>query len=300
MTGPAPAAGSRPFLAGPAPLVAATRGSSLWDPLPPYAALAMPGLPPLTAAGPAPPAELRAANRRRAVLLAAGPSAVIFLVLGAVGFAAGGAGLAVALAVAGWVAGWAWCWFGGRPLTLWAVGAERAAPGEPARVRNLLEGLCAVGGMPEPELAIVHDAAPDALVVGRGQRHVTLVVTRGLVDLLSRVELEGVLAHEMSLVRFGDVEPATVSVAVLAPWRLLFAPVEPQRPPKSGRTEMLADLRAVSLTRYPPGLISALEKIEAAPPRTAGSGRAGRVCSGLWFRAGGSPMTDRIEALSEL
>jgi heat shock protein HtpX len=148
---------------------------------------------------------------------------------------------------------------------------------------------------------VVEDDAPDVLVVGRGPRHVTLVVTRGLVDQLSRVELEGVLAHEISIVRFGDVEPATVAVAALAPWRILVgSPPTPRPKIAPARSDMLADLRAVSLTRYPPGLISAFEKIGDAPARRAGR-RAERACEGLWLRAGGEgAMAEQIEALREL
>jgi heat shock protein HtpX len=187
-----------------------------------------------------------------------------------------------------------------------ALAASRAKPAdgpEYRRYHNLVEGLCIAAGLPKPRLYVVEDPAPNAFATGRNPKHAALAVTTGLLEKMNRVELEGVLAHELSHVKNYDILVTTVAVTavgaialmadlgmrflwfggragrrdnndsgpfglvlvILAFALLLLAPFAAQlmQFAMSRRRELLADASGVQLTRYPPGLISALEKLQA-------------------------------------
>lgn len=170
-------------------------------------------------------------------------------------------------------------------VVLWAVGASglwRAAPGRAlrflearpvgqddrpsARLHNLVESLCAAGGLPKPALLVVDDPAPNALAVGLSPARSSLVVTSGLLSDLSRVELEGVIAHQLCHIRRGDAVLAAVSAVSVGP----LCAVAPRLGKRAvqwllGGREAAVDLAAIGLTRFPPGLTSALEKMRDHP-----------------------------------
>src|SRR5579875_3670246 len=216
------------------------------------------------------------ANRRRAVSLVAVSSVPLGLVVGLlvwfyVGWAEGlgafvAASIVLALAM----------WWAAEPLARRATGGQPADPAvrSHARLLNLVEGLCATVGV-------------------RRRRTATLVATQGLLDELDRVELEGVVAQLLTRVRANDMVPATVTVATLGIGATLLSPPEPV-------TAM--DRAAMSFTRYPPGLIRALEKMEAKGTTVKGVSRA---AAHLWFadpgtRPSQTSLADRIAALREL
>ena len=173
---------------------------------------------------------------------------------------------------------------------------------EQPRYHNLVEGLCIAAGLPKPRLYVIEDPAPNAFATGRNPAHAAVAVTTGLLEKMDRIELEGVLAHELSHIRNYDVLVSTIAVtlvgviallsdfslrflwwggprhrddsrgggggpaavlALLGMVLLLVAPVTAQlmQFAVSRRRESLADFTGVGLTRYPPGLISALEKL---------------------------------------
>lgn len=143
------------------------------------------------------------------------------------------------------------------------VGARPVTAADEPRLANLVEGLCVARGFAEPDLLVLDEDAPNALVVGRSPRHSALVVTSGLLDQLNRIELEGVIAHELSRIATHDTlleVPAAVVVGIplgVAPElrrRMLRKVIGHQR-------DVRADLEGVSLTRYPPGLVAALSRI---------------------------------------
>ena len=176
-----------------------------------------------------------------------------------------------------------------------AVPADRQ---EYARLYNLIEGLCIASGLPQPALYIVTDPAPNAFATGRDPKHASIAVTSGLLDKMNRIELEGVLAHELSHVKNYDILVSSIAVClvgvvaalsdfgvrmfifggsrrnddnnggnlvtlalamvviVLAPLMAMLMQLAVSR-----KREALADVSAVEMTRYPPGLISALEKL---------------------------------------
>ncbi len=214
-----------------------------------------------------------------------------------------------------------------------ALTAARASPADPAtypRYHNLVEGLCEAAGLPMPRLYVVDSDAANAFSVGPNPSRAAIVVTRGLLTTLNRVELEGVLAHELSHVRSSAVRLRTAAVVLgglpgLAwerRWRgggalyglaaVLLSPLAPLLALAApGRLEFEADEAGAYLTRYPPGLASALAKLQtSAGPLEAGSvglrhlwvappGPNGDAPS--WERfAAVPPLDQRIAALRDL
>ena len=243
------------------------------------------------------------ANKRRSALLIAGFVVLVVLVGWAfnllLGF--GVAGLVVALLVAG--ASAAAAYWKSDAVALAMSHARPADPVEYARLHNLVEGLCIAAGLPKPRIYVIEDAAPNAFATGRDPRHAAVAVTTGLLEKMNRIELEGVLAHELSHVKNYDILVSTLAVTMvgivvlLAEWGLRFmwwggprhrddrnqgggglgivlvvfsflllalAPVAAKlmQFAVSRRRESLADVSGVALTRYPPGLIAALEKLK--------------------------------------
>ena len=178
-----------------------------------------------------------------------------------------------------------------------ALGGAQARPAAKAQFRryhNLVEGLCIAAGLPKPNLAVVDDPALNAFTTGRNPKHATLVVTTGLLRDLNRLELEGVLAHELCHVKRHDPLVATVAVVAVPPVALVAAPLAARLTAATLRPdrEFVADAAGVQLTRYPPGLTSALRKLEAAP---AAVRHAPRASAPLWID---SPLARAADASS--
>jgi heat shock protein HtpX len=262
--------------------------------------------------------EQIAANKRRTALLMLG--AVVFL--GLVGYAigqltgGGPAGLVLALAVA--IAMSLGSYYAGDRIVLASVRAREVTPGEEPRLHNVVEGLAIAAGIPKPRVYVVPERAPNAFATGRDPEHASIAVTRGLLETMNRVELEGVIAHEMAHILDRDILVGTVvatlvGAAVLlseffmrAWWwgglgrrrgdergggpvelvlfalgllMLILAPIVGQiiKLAVSRNREFLADAQGALLTRYPPGLASALRKIAQSsgiPMRSANNATA--------------------------
>jgi heat shock protein HtpX len=244
---------------------------------------------------PADPLRARTtANRRRGLALVVAPAAILGFAVGlllwwATSWPFGVTGFALGTVALGLV-----MWWAAEPLSRRALGGQPADPVTHARLLNLVDGLCATIGAHYPDVRVRPGASLNAAVCGRRRRRATLVVTQGLVDQLNRMELEGVVAQQLTRIRCHDMLPATVTVATLGIGASVFSPPEPI-------TAM--DRAAVSFTRYPPGLVGALEKMDAKGTEVPGASRA---TTHLWFAAaaaGVEPLTslkDRIEALREL
>jgi len=188
------------------------------------------------------------------------------------------------------------------------------AAAEAARLVDVAEGLFAVFGLRTAEIRVLDDPAPNAISVGRSPDRGVVIVTSGLVLLLDRIELEAVLAHELAHLKRGDTVSGAIAVLAFAPvgrYVPVFATVA-DRIAATDR-EPLADLAAVALTRYPPGLISALEKISTAPTRRPACLPRSVVESTarLWLapfddrsdepeRPGALDLSERIDVLREL
>lgn len=257
-------------------------------------------------------------NKRRTVLLILGA----LIVLGAVGFfisylffEGGIAGLIIALAIAGFMSLMSYRY--GDRLVLASTRAREVTAEEEPRLHNIVEGLSIAAGIPKPRVYVVPEAAPNAYATGRDPEHSSIAVTQGLLDQMNRVELEGVIAHELAHVVDRDILVGTVVATLVGavvlisefmlrwfwwggfggrrsrdrgggPAALVFfalgiillilAPIFAQiiKFAVSRRREFLADAQGAMLTRYPPGLASALRKIagNTVPMRSANNATA--------------------------
>jgi heat shock protein HtpX len=248
--------------------------------------------------------EQVAANKRKAAILIAGFVVPLFLV-GAVivllsGVVAVGLVVVALLAIGVAVA----LYNTSEKAALAVLHAQPADEQKYARLSNLVEGLCIASGMPAPGLYVIEDDAPNALSTGRDPKHAAIVVTTGLLYKMNRLELEGVLAHELSHIRNYDILPTTIAVTLARV--LIFPPViafvtkfaaGPER-------EYDADASGAQLTRYPPGLISALEKLKGD---TTPMQSASKATAHLWIEEPldslfdtHPPLDDRIRALQAM
>jgi len=180
------------------------------------------------------------------------------------------------------------------------LGISQARPVDPKEnpyLHNVIEGLAIGSGVPAPKAYIIDDTAPNAFATGRNPQNSAIVVTTGLLQKMDRLELEGVIAHEMSHIKNFDIRYATLvvvlvgTVALLSDWMgrsffygrgrrnrrgggnaifvllalilVILAPVIAKliQLAISRQREYLADSSGALLTRYPEGLASALEKI---------------------------------------
>ena len=176
------------------------------------------------------------------------------------------------------------------------AGATQADPNQYKELHQIVENLSITAGLPKPRVFIINDQAPNAFATGRNKEHAAIAVTTGILAILNKTELEGVIAHELSHVGNKDILVSTIAVvlagfisiiadmflrshmfgghrdndnkggnilmivgiilAILAP---IFATLIQLA--ISRKREFLADASGALLTRYPEGLASALEKI---------------------------------------
>jgi len=186
-----------------------------------------------------------------------------------------------------------------------AARAREADPTEYKQLHDIIEELCIGVGLPKPRVYIVDDPAPNAFATGRNPKHSAVAVTSGLLQIMNRTELEGVLAHELSHVHNYDILISTIAVTLVGFLALLsdfglrlllfgglggrdndgdsgeagliilvfslvfliLAPIAAKlmQFAVSRRREALADVSGVYITRNPQGLISALEKLKENP-----------------------------------
>lgn len=273
--------------------------------------------------------ELIRSNKRRSAALVF----VFVLVAIALGLVAGYFagfgpwGMVVALVLAGAMAFFSY-WNADKV----ALAVSRAQPADPQQYRrlyNLVEGLCIASGLPQPRVYIVVDPAPNAFATGRNPNHAAIAVTTGLLEKLNRVELEGVVAHELSHIKNYDILVSTLAVTLVGTvalvtdiairtmwWNggrarregdqdggnplfaivgfalLILAPIiaRAMQATVSRKRETLADVSACQLTRYPPGLISALEKLR---DDTTVTHSASTATAHLWIEQPMSGVGDR-------
>ena len=231
-------------------------------------------------------------NERRvlAVVLAVAGAALVLVLLALLL----GGPIAAAVVVVLGAAAVAWVVLAGEPLALRLAKAVPADEVAHAGLHNLTEGLCVTSGLPKPALFVVDDPGANAFAVGRTPQRAAVVVTSGLLEAVARIELEGLVAQELAHIRNGDTAVATIAVAVPFASGLLDA-----------HREQLADLAAVELTRYPPGLAAALQKVR--DHGTAVQARSFALAH-LWLAppdgsagpAGAPALDERIAALHEL
>lgn len=183
-------------------------------------------------------------------------------------------------------------------IVLSMSGAKEAVHDEYTDLYHVVENLSITAGLPMPKIYIINDASPNAFATGRDKDHAVVAVTTGLLQILNRTELEGVIAHELSHIGNRDILLSTV-VVVLVGFISLLANMFMRGGMRRGsdrnengngiimiigiifiilspiiakliqlaisrKREFLADASGALLTRYPDGLASALQKISDA------------------------------------
>ncbi len=184
-------------------------------------------------------------------------------------------------------------WFSDK-IVLSMTGAHPITKAEYPELWNIVENLSIAAGLPMPKVYVVNDTAPNAFATGRDPEHAVVAATTGLLQILDRNELEGVMAHELSHIGNRDMLVMTVAVVlagflamladflmrsmmyggsgdrqkspiflILAIIGIILVPIAAQliQLAISRKREYLADASGALLTRYPEGLASALEKI---------------------------------------
>ncbi len=224
-------------------------------------------------------------------------AAVPALVLGVIGLLLGGPIVGIAVLVVVAVALAAWARFGGDRRVLASIGGRDADPVRDARLFNLAEGLSISAGVRQPRLMVIESPGLNALAAGSRPGRSVVGVTSGMLSELDRIELEAVLAEELIQIRRHETLPATVLVATLGIGRAIALPED---------RDAQVDLAAVALTRYPPALAAALEKVDTKGAVVTGQGA---TTAHLWLadpsathspRRGRLTLRERIEALREL
>ena len=227
-------------------------------------------------------------NRRWAVLACTIPALVIGGIVGFIvvllGLALVGAGVfvVVTLVIAGWI------WRTAPRMVVRAVGASPSNEEERPRLHNVVDGLCATMGLPRPVVLVVDSPVLNALAIGRDPQRASLIVTSGLDESLSLVELEGVVAQELVHIKRQDTVRSGIAVAVVAPLALVSSSGAAMVHALVGHgREFSADQRAVGVVRYPTGLGSALRTMAdstgSSMPWPPGGGRISSLTRWLWI-----------------
>jgi heat shock protein HtpX len=154
--------------------------------------------------------EQIASNRRRTILLVLAALVFLGLIGYAIGvvFGTGPAGLVIALAVAVFLSIGSYLY--GDRVVLASTRAREVTPEGQPRLHNIVEGLAIAAGVPKPRVYVVPEQAPNAFATGRNPEHSSIAVTEGLLATMNRVELEGVIGHEMSHILDRDILVGTV------------------------------------------------------------------------------------------
>ncbi len=182
-------------------------------------------------------------------------------------------------------------------IALSLAGAKEIQEDDNPRLFRTVENLCIGAGLPRPKIFLISDPAPNAFATGRDPKHASIAVTTGLLEKLDKLELEGVIAHELSHIQNYDIRFMTLVVVLVgavmiisdilmrsAYWGggrrrserggggilllvgILLAILSPLiaqliKLAISRSREYLADASGVLVTRYPEGVAGALEKI---------------------------------------
>jgi heat shock protein HtpX len=183
-----------------------------------------------------------------------------------------------------------------------ALASARAVPADEKEfleLHRIVENLAITAGLPKPRVYIIPDMSPNAFATGRNKEHAAVAVTTGLLQILDRNELEGVIAHELAHIGNRDILLQSMVVvlvgfvsllaniflrsmawggggnnddrkngsllAIVGIVLLILSPIIAQliQLAISRKREFLADASGALLTRYPEGLASALQKISS-------------------------------------
>ena len=244
---------------------------------------------------------MQAANRRKTIGLLVGMGVLMWCVVYAALTYFGGTGVGIVPIAVGIALITVWgSYYGSDKLVLTMTGAKLIQESDNPKLFDLIHEVVIASGLPMPKVAIVVDSAPNAFATGRNPEHALIAFTTGILDAMDRDQLQGVIAHEMAHVANRDTLVSAVAattagaIAILSDmltrmmWFgggrdrnregggnplvlvvslviLILAPLAAMmlKSAISRKRESLADATAVSFTRNPAGLRSALEVLAA-------------------------------------
>lgn len=243
----------------------------------------------------------QSANKRKTYLLLAGMGALVWVVVYAALTYFGKSSVGIVPIAVGIALISIWgSYYSSDAIVLRMTGAKEIQESDNPNLFNLIHEVIIASGLPMPKVAIVEDAAPNAFATGRNPEHAVIAFTTGILNVMDRDQLQGVIAHEMSHVGNRDTLVSAVAattagaIALLSDmltrimWFgggrrdsrdsnsnplalvvslvvLILAPIAAVllKTAVSRRRESLADATAVAFTRNPAGLRSALEVLAA-------------------------------------
>ncbi len=235
-------------------------------------------------------------NKRKTWVLISLYGIVIILLGWAFGYSLGDQNLGIIMAVVFSTIMTLIGFYKGDAVALASSGAKQIEKSKHPELYRLVENLAITAGLQTPKIYVINDPSPNAFAAGRDPEHASIAVTTGLLQIMTKAELEGVLAHEMSHVKNYDIRVMTLTVVLvgvimlLSDWLLrtflfgdrdrgdarigfalvivgitlaVLSPIfaELIKLAISRSREYLADASGILLTRHPDGLASALEKI---------------------------------------
>ncbi len=245
---------------------------------------------------------LQLANRRKTVGLLLGMGVLVLFVVYAALTYFGKTGTAVFPIAVGIAIFSVWgSYFSSDTLVMTMTGAKVIQESDNPKLFNLIQEVCLASGLTMPKVAVVQDSAPNAFATGRNEKHAVIAFTTGILEVMNREELQGVIAHEMAHVANRDTLVSAIAattagaIALLSDFLtrmmwfggsrsrddnnnqqnpialvvslivLILAPIAALllRSAISRRREALADATAVAFTRNPAGLRQALEVLAA-------------------------------------
>ncbi|MCL4365199.1 M48 family metalloprotease [Candidatus Marsarchaeota archaeon] len=261
-----------------------------------------------------------ARNKLKSIILMALFSAIFFFFIyffvlfvvggGILGFVIGGV---IVIAYA------AFAYFGGSKVVLKVSGAQKADSSKYPVLFDAIEGLASASQIPMPEVYIIKDPNPNAFATGRNKKHACVAVTTGLLSIMNKDELQGVVAHEISHIYNNDIQFMMLAVVFAGVigliaaffrsmfffggfgennrggWMMLLVGLALSiiipivafmiRLAISRRREYMADANGARVTRSPQSLASALKKIESytANPNAAPAMHANEMTASLYF-----------------
>jgi heat shock protein HtpX len=244
---------------------------------------------------------MQAANRRKTIGLLIGMGVLMWCVVYAALTYFGGTGAGIVPIAVGIALISVWgSYYGSDKLVLTMTGAKLIQESDNPKLFDLVQEVTIASGLPMPKVAIVIDSAPNAFATGRNPEHALIAFTTGILDAMDRDQLQGVIAHEMAHVANRDTLVSAVAattagaIAIVSDMltRMMFFGGGRDRNREGGgnplmlvislvililaplaavmlksaisrKRESLADATAVSFTRNPAGLRSALEVLAA-------------------------------------
>lgn len=247
--------------------------------------------------------ELISANKRRSWILIIAFSVVILLLGWLLSYTSNNGSLFLIYAIIINVVMVITSYYSGDKLVLASVRAQKVNKSDDPELFLIVENLAIASGIPTPQVYLIPDAALNAFATGRDPEHASVAITVGLRQLLTKTELEAVMAHELSHIKNYDIRVMLLAgvllgvivflsdflmrsmfyskrsrdnnngALILIPIAILSAILAPLigqmiKFAISRKREYLADASGVMLTRYPEAMISALQKISQRPALT--------------------------------